>query len=787
MPICFPPALVGALLCVPPSDGPAAVYVGRENQIHISVPRAAAAVVPPLIDGVIDDTAWRDAALLTGFSQFSPQDGIPAADSTQVLVFYTPTDLYIAVRAYESHAAVHATLADRDKIAADDNVQILLGTFHDKRQAFVFGVNPFGIQMDGTLVEAGQSLSGGWTPTLIGRAAADLSQDYVFASKGRLTDYGFEVELRIPFKSLKYQGANEQSWDFNVIRRVQHSGFEDSWAPAKRANASFLGQSGTLDGLRNMDRGLVLDVNPVVTQKSTGAPGAEGWSYARGRTQAGGSVRWGVNNNLTLNGTARPDFAEVESDAGQFIIDPRQALFFAEKRPFFLDGLEQFSVPHQLVYTRRIAEPVAAVKLTGKIAGTNVGVLSAVDDPSLSPSGNDETYYNVLRAQRDIGGQSRLGLAYTDRVVASNYNRVADMDGRVVFGKVYSSSVQYARSYTSQNARVTSAPLWEGILARNGKRFGLRYVVTGIDEEFRASSGFISRPGIVHAGADHRGTWFGERGRVVESLTGDVLVDGTWQYSHFVRRGDAQDKKFHLSTSAGVRGGWTLGAGAYWETFGFDDRLYAGYQIVSANRSVVDTVAFTGVPRIFNRDYVATVATPQFAGFSGSMLYVWGQDENFFEWAQADVQFLSLALNFRPSDQLRVAANIDYNDYVRRSDGSLVGRNAIPRLKIEYQLTQSIFIRAVGEYTLSEHDDLRDETRTNFPLIIDGSRALATRDASFHGDYLFSYRPNPGTVFFVGYGSRADAPANPLERFKYQPLIRSSDYLFVKFSYLVRL
>ena len=117
----------------------------------------------------------------------------------------------------------------------------------------------------------------------------------------------------------------------------------------------------------------------------------------------------------------------------------------------------------------------------------------------------------------------------------------------------------------------------------------------------------------------------------------------------------------------------------------------------------------------------------------------------------------------------------------------MVGRNVIPRVKVEYQFTRSIFLRAVGEYDLSEHDDLRDETRTFYPLIISGKKALATRSAQFHADWLFSYQPNPGTVLFLGYGSLANADPNPLERFNYQPLVRASDYFFVKYSYLFRM
>ena len=766
-------------------DGAEPTYVGRENQVHVRIPRIDAAAAEVSIDGRLDEAVWKQAAVLTGFSQFSPQDGIPASDSTRVLVWYSPTALYVGIRAFELHGAgaVHATLADRDKISADDNVQILLGTFHDQRQAYVFAVNPLGVQMDGTLVESGASFNSGWTPTISGRAAPDLSQDFVFTSKGRLTDYGYEVELRIPFKSLKYQSADEQSWDFNVVREVQHSGYEDTWAPAKRANASFLGQSGSIDGLRGFDRGLVLDLNPVVTQKANGANGPNGWRYRTPAAQFGGNVRWGITNNLTLTGTAKPDFAEVESDAGQFVIDPRQALFFPEKRPFFLEGLESFSVPHNLIYTRRIVQPDGATKLTGKLAGTSIGFLSAADNPSLTAQGY-RTVYNIVRAQRDVGGQSRIGMAYTDRVLGADYNRVADVDGRVLFGGVYSGSFQYARSFDRTRDVVRNAPLWEGILARNGKRFAFRYTMTGIDDDFRAASGFISRAGIVHGAIDHRGTWFGERGSFVEAVTGDVMFDDTWQYAHFVRHGDAQDKKLHLSGSVGLRGGWSIGTGVYWETFGWDRALYANYRLLSP---AGDTLPFVGVGRIPNRDYVFTLGTPQWSKGDVSVLYIGGQDENFFEWAQANIDYLNVTVNGRPSDRLRISGTLQYQDYWRRTDHSLVGRNVIPRLKVEYQLTRSIFMRAVGEYDLSETDDLRDETRTFYPILIGGQRAYATRTHGLHGDYLFSYQPNPGTVLFFGYGSAGSGAPDPLERFNFQPIRRTSDYFFVKYSYLMRM
>src|SRR5205814_4107182 len=156
----------------------AIIYSGRDNQLNVRIPRVEADVT---VDGTLSEPVWQQAAVLTGFSQFSPHDGIPAVDSTEVLVWYSPTAIYFGVRAYERHGTVHATLADRDKITADDNVQLLLGTFHDHRQAYVFAVNPFGVQMDGTIVETGAPpSSGGFAPTFAGRVAADLNQDFVF-------------------------------------------------------------------------------------------------------------------------------------------------------------------------------------------------------------------------------------------------------------------------------------------------------------------------------------------------------------------------------------------------------------------------------------------------------------------------------------------------------------------------------------------------------------------------------------------------------------------------------
>jgi hypothetical protein len=217
-----------------------AAFSGRDNQIHVEPPRIESTVT---IDGVLDDAAWNQAARLTGFSQYAPVDGRQAENVTEVLVFYSPTAIYFGIRAQAAPGSVHATLASRDRIDADDAIQIFLNPFNDGRQALVFGVNPLGIQSDGALVEGtGNRGTVAFSALQSGREATDLTPDYVYESKGRLTADGYEIEIAIPFKTLRVPAARVQTWSLNVTRRVQSSGQEDSWAPAMRAQSSFLAQ-----------------------------------------------------------------------------------------------------------------------------------------------------------------------------------------------------------------------------------------------------------------------------------------------------------------------------------------------------------------------------------------------------------------------------------------------------------------------------------------------------------------------------------------------------------------
>ena len=280
-------------------------------------------------------------------------------------------------------------------------------------------------------------------------------------------------------------------------------------------------------------------------------------------------------------------------------------------------------------------------------------------------------------------------------------------------------------------------------------------------------------------------TWFGPKGAFVESVSEDVVLAGTWQYRAFVRGRDAQDKKLHFNTNAALRGGWQAGASLLVETFGFDERYYASYAVERHTAAGVDTVPFTGTPRLPNRDWLVQVTTPQFKHVAAHLFYLWGQDENFDEWSSADVGILNLSVDWRPTDKLRASGTYDYQFYDRVTDGTRVRDNRIPRLKVEYQLARPLLVRLVGEYTASFQDDLRDDSRTNDPLLVRTGpttyvRAESARENRFRGDALLAYQPSPGTVFFAGYGSTMTEP-DPL---RFRDLARERDAFFVKASYL---
>lgn len=766
-------------------------YRGTAREIAVAVPRIDASIV---VDGRLTEPAWEHAARLTDFSQFSPSDGRLARQPTSVLVWYSATAIHFGITATAIPGTVRAHLGDRDRgIIPDDYIELQLGTFNDGRQVFIFAANPLGVQADGSLIEGNAVRRGGGSDDrAAGREQADLSPDYAWDSKGQVSDSGYQIEIRIPFKSLRYQHAERQDWTLQIIRKTAATGQEDTWAPASRAAVSFVAQAGRLTGLRDLRRGLVLELNPVVTSTVAGAPTNAGWDYQGGRPEFGGNLKWGVTNELALNATVNPDFSQVESDAGQITPDPRNTLFFQEKRPFFLDGIEYFATPTQVIYTRRIVAPVAAARFAGRVGRFNVGVLSAVDDRAVGLT-NHNPVHNILRVQRDLGRQSRIGMAYTDRIEGSDYNRVLEADSRFLFGGVYSLAVNGALSRTRSADVVTTAPSWSLTFARTGRHLGWQSSFRGIDPAFDAQSGFVSRGNLAQINLRPSYTVYGARGALIERFVASLNLDALWQYHDLFAGRHSLERKLHPGTSWVLRGGWGISLTAFIENFSADPGLYADYAIERPRPGGgADTVAYLAspLPDLPNADVSVNFATPQIHGMEFTGFLIYGRDENFFEWTSATIWFGRLGMAIRPTDKLRLDGTLAFRTYHRSSDRSLVGSTWIPRLKTEYQVSRTVFVRLVGEYTANRRDDLRDDGRTGAPILIrdtDGiykrSLAAASQSNTFRVDWLFSYQPTPGTVFFAGYGSSL-AEDRP---FAFRRLQRTADGFFTKFSYNFRM
>ena len=269
-----------------------------------------------------------------------------------------------------------------------------------------------------------------------------------------------------------------------------------------------------------------------------------------------------------------------------------------------------------------------------------------------------------------------------------------------------------------------------------------------------------------------------------------MLLNGVWQYRRSVVGERWLEKKVHFNNTFKLAGGWQAGASALFESFAFDRGVLQGLRAAGPGRPRrARSCPSPECPHIRNDDYVVTLNTPQFARFSGSVFYIWGHDENFFEWSPADILFATYSVGWRPSEQLRIDTQYQLQSYDRRSDGSTVGVRRIPRLKVEYQVSRPIFLRVIGEYDSQKQDTLRDDSRTELPILIRNpatglyAPATAFERNRFRVDALFSYQPTPGTVVFAGYSSLMTEP----EGLRFGRLRRTNDGFFLKVSYLYRL
>jgi hypothetical protein len=778
---------------------------------------------PPVIDGKLDEEVWKTAAVLKDFYQTNPGDNTAPSYPTEALLGYDSHTLYIGFRCKDDPAKVRATLAKRDTVlGTDDTVRVLLDTFNDKRRAYVLVFNPFGVQQDGVRSEG---------------SGVDFSVDIVMESKGTITADGYTVEVAVPFKSLRYTAGKGKLWGVQVFRIIERLDAEqDSWMPLSRSDTSILGQAGHITGLEDLSTERTLELIPSLTVSETGrrvksvppallraTPGlidTGRFVNSPAELDPGLTVKFGITPTVTLDFAANPDFAQVEADQLVVTTNQRFPIFFAEKRPFFLEGIEIFQTPLTVLHTRAVVDPDYAAKLTGKVGRNSFGLLVASDNGPGNFAGDDRLNPRnfhfldrnanaaVARFKRDVGKDSNLGLIatsydfkpreepLTDFDVSNGdpcsaqkslevSNRLGGVDGHFRLNKITVFDFQLVgttsrRCFNDPAAdadvfRSGKGLAYTAIYDVTGRNFGWTAGVEGRTKDYRADLGFTQRN-------DNNYDWFAWRYSTDPKQKGRLV---NWQVTSFSHveydfRGrlqlwDADVTAFWFlrrNTDFWVayrRGGEKL----YEEEFGplrtaSQDGAFFGSGERSANRNHFVALFHTQPSKKYGGQFKAAYRM-------GTFDFDFGGGRRFPRVSPAALadpgapldpgagSLLDITGNvfYQPTDALRVSLNY-LKQRLRRDDTNLIAfDDDIYSLRGTYQFTRFAAVRARLDYTSLQ------------------SRARA--------QFLFAWTPNPGTAFYAGYNDDVNRNGySPVSGLLEPGFRRNGRTFFVKMSYLFR-
>ena len=767
----------------------AAEYIGSSGQLE--VPGGGVAEADIVIDGDLGEGAWESAALLTGFTQFDPAEGVTATQRTEARILVTSEAIYLGAVAYDDEeGGIRGTLGDRDSFAfSDDYVRFILDTFNDRRQAYVIMVNPLGVQQDGLwIVGGGSGRRGRMGPPI------DWNPDFVWESSGRVHDWGYVIEVKLPLKSIKFSGAEVQDWGLQVERRIARNGYGQSWAPVSANVANRLEQSGRLTGLTGLERGRLLEVNPVQTYSQASFYSDETGGLERDRLQRdfGVNLTYGITSNLTLDGTYNPDFSQVEADAGQIVVNERFAIFLPEKRPFFLEGTEIFQLPQQLVYTRSIVNPVAGAKIQGKIGAFNAGYLGAVDDVTDPDGGPDSArpLVNIVRVRRDVGN-SNVGMVYTDRTYhGDRYNRVIGLDGRFQFNQRYTLTMLAARSTTAAGEPgAFGGSLLSAEFARSGRALQYNATVQDVSEDFVAGSGFLRRTGASRVQGRVSYNFRGSPGDVLERWGPSLEVEGFWDHEDFWERRWAEERRVRLGGSLSFRGNITI----------FGNYSRAWYEFPAEDYEGLFVPAAGGGYEPFRPDQSHFQALQSGTAFMWINPLDWARFNLRGTWSETPLfDFITdtpvdvanswsgdAGLTLFPTTQLSAELGVRLSRLYRQRDGSLYSEATIPRARIQYQFSRALFLRTIVEYGSQDRGTLLTPTGGDKVSYCSGDSCFGLGGSGANDisvEALLSYEPTPGSVFFLGYTRLMDDP----EAFRFRDMRPQSEGVFMKLSYRFR-
>ncbi len=649
--------------------------------------------VPPAIDGILDDAVWQNAPSETGFKTYHPDYGKDMKENTVVYYAYDRENLYFAYRCYDREPAkIKASVAARDTIRRDDWVCLNLDTFNDQQSLYALYVNPLGIQADSKF-EGNQE---------------DYTVDVVWYSAGKIDAAGYAVEIRIPFKSIRYGRREPVAMGIifeRHISRLSESGTMPPLDPAKGMN--FLTQNRTLlfTGIKHYT---LLELLPAATYSRNSLLDGETLKAQKGQRDLSLTAKYGLTSQLIFDGTVNPDFSQVESDAGQVDFNQRFALFYPEKRPFFLEGREKYTLAANqagdplgaVVHTRMIIDPILGFKLDGKIAPRETIASIYATDELPAGSSVDYAHFTIVRYKHALTEDSYIGGFLTGRFEGSRSNIVAGGDGQVRLSP---------SSYFSYHALVSQTSPGGAASETEGHAIGLEYyngtrdwiidtAFQDLGKDFETDTGYLTRNGLTR-------------------LRVGVLPMIYPKSKTFLRI----DPMFHLIQVRDKPSG-------LWETTEqFDLRflLPRTTQLQIGSRYATEIY----LNKRFGRSNIKITGTSQLSKrLLLTLAYSYGEKIRYVDApyqgrgndGQASVTFL-------PSENLNFALRLTYSDFTRSADSVKEYDYTIVRSLNTYQVNKYLFFRAIVEY-----NSFRKRLMT---------------------DFLASFTYIPGTVIHIGYGS----------------------------------
>jgi hypothetical protein len=777
------------------------VSLPPEKANPIQVPRFEQA---PVIDGKLDDEIWKKAALLKDFQQIQPGDNIAPSQPAEVRIGYDAKVLYIAFYCPDEPNKVRATVAKRDNIFADDYVGMFIDTFNDKRKAYALFFNPLGIQADGILTDNGNE---------------DYSPDIVMESKGTVSEEGYTIEIAIPFKSLRFEAGKGKLWGAHFFRRIQRFNRElDSWMPVSRDISGILNQAGKLTGFEEIAVERNLEIIPTLTISESGKrvrslPAAilatNPALVDHGRFvnrpvefDPGINIKLGLTQSMTLDFAANPDFAQVEADQPVVTANQRFPIFFSEKRPFFLEGIDIFQTSLRPVHTRAIVDPDYAVKLTGKHGRNSIGLLLASDnapgnfsleernDPAARPGIekflDKNAYVGVLRLKRDIGTESSLGLIATSYDFIEKHNKLTGIDGRLKLDKQSTLNFQvlgttsrrffYDPEEDKSLYRTANGFAYNASYFKSGRHLNFELFGQGRTRDYRADVGFTQRTNTnfnsVFIGyntepnpkAKHISTHYHNFTHIDYDFERRMQI---WETESVV------EWSFARQTFLGV---------AYERAY---ERLFE--EEFGAIRTAVRPGAFFGNDneRSTNKNhYLTWVGTRPSKTISGNFQFAYRDGHFDFDFGAGNkfprvspaallnpnapldpgrggLLEMNGSLTFQPSSALNTSLNYTKSRLRRYDTDRLAFDDNIYSLRATYQFSPFTFVRARLDYS-----------------------TLASR---VRGQYLIGWTPSPGTAFYAGYNDEANLNGfSPFSLNREPGHYLNNRTFFVKMSYLFR-